>query len=171
MAVGLILLGIWVITFVVRAGAPKMDPVAYGKKVASFIEDMKGRGVSENSAFPPNFRLAVMLGFQVTPPVFLGAGATFLWGAGTLGSIGATAVALFWGLQTPTVSVGVMAVVTLVLFTMLAGLVAIGAMLSRRQARIYGLPTWDHYPRRDSVCSIPAGNVADPDAPADRPRE
>jgi hypothetical protein len=150
-AVGLVLLGVWVITFVVRAGAPKMDPVAYGKKVACFIEDMKSRGVSPNSAFPPTFRMAVMLGFQVAPPQFLSAGGSFLWGVGLLGAIGATAVALFWKLQTPAVPVAVMAVITLILFTVLFGLAAIGTLLFRKQARTYGLPTWDLYSSQDSV--------------------
>ena len=147
-AVGLVLLGVWVITFVVRAGVPKMDPVAYGKKVACFTEDMKSRGVSPNSAFPPTFRWP---GWPRAPPQFLSAGGSFLWGVGLLGAIGATAVALFWKLQTPAVPVAVMAVITLILFTVLFGLAAIGTLLFRRQARTYRLPTWDLYSCQDSV--------------------
>ena len=143
--IGLVLLIAWVFVFVIRAKSPKMDPLSYAAKIACFIEDMKGRGVSPNSAAPYQFQMAVRLGFQIPPPLFMSFWRNFLWTGGLGMALGTSAAALVWWSKPNADAVGIAFVDLVVLLTM-AGLGTLGAAQYPNQARRFHLPSWDCYP-------------------------
>jgi hypothetical protein len=141
---GLLLLGACAFAFVVRAKPPKLDPMAYAQKVASFIADMKTRGLSPNAAFPLPFQLAARLGFQLPPPLFVSFRGNFVWSGGLMLAFGASACALLWWDRpsTPASVMGVVALIALLVAGLVAVLAAAGVL---RKAREYQLPPWDRY--------------------------
>jgi hypothetical protein len=140
----LLLLGAWVWAYVVCARAPRGDPTAYAEIIASFLADMKARGLSPNVAFPPTFQLAARLGFQVPPPAFVGFRGNFLWSGGLMLALAVSACAVLWW-ERPNTPPWVMGIVTLLALVMAGLVAALAAAGGLREARKRRLPPWDRY--------------------------
>jgi hypothetical protein len=142
--IAVLLLGVWMILFVVCPKQPKIDPLIHTEKIAAFIQDMKDRGMDPHTAFPILFRLVWMMGLQVPPPLFLGMWGNFLWSAGFFGTLIASAGAVIWW-QHPNIPLWVMWLTALILSSGVVAVCAFNASATRSAVRKLQLPSWDRY--------------------------